>query len=158
MVFSAWVKEACGDPANGIPCTSTGYTQNKVTMTFNDGSNTYLELKPSGPIIEGWQRYEGYFTAPATATSVVVGFVNSSSNPIYFDDMRLHPFNANMKTYVYDPVNLRLRSELDANNYASFYEYDEEGGLIRTKAETKEGIKTIKETRSAKQKNIQSLQ
>jgi hypothetical protein len=59
-----------------------------------------------------------------------------------------------MKSYVYDPINLRLTAELDANNYASFYEYDDEGTLIRTKVETKEGIKTIKETRSAKQKNI----
>ncbi len=38
-----------------------------------------------------------------------------------------------MKSYVYDPINLRLVAELDANNYATFYEYDAEGGLIRTK-------------------------
>jgi hypothetical protein len=63
-----------------------------------------------------------------------------------------------MKSYVYDPVNLRLVAELDENNYAVFYEYDEEGTLIRNKVETKEGIKTIKETRSAKQKIIMQLQ
>ena len=63
-----------------------------------------------------------------------------------------------MKTYVYDPVNLRLVSQLDENNYASFYEYDDEGTLIRTKAETKQGIKTITETRSAKQSVINTLQ
>ena len=77
---------------------------------------------------------------------------------MYVDDIRIHPFNANIKSYVYDPVNLRLTSELDANNFASFYEYDDEGTLIRTKAETKEGIKTITETRSAKQKNITTFQ
>nr|MBP7556805.1 hypothetical protein [Chitinophagaceae bacterium] len=77
---------------------------------------------------------------------------------LYVDDIRIHPFNANMKSYVYDPVNLRLLSELDANNYARFYEYDEEGTLIRTKAETEKGIKTITETRSAKQKDIKSFQ
>ena len=76
----------------------------------------------------------------------------------YFDDIRIHPFNANMKTYVYDPINLRLKAELDANNYASFYEYDEEGTLIRTKVETREGIKTVTESRSAKQKNITDFQ
>lgn len=63
-----------------------------------------------------------------------------------------------MKSYVYDPVNLRLKAELDANNYASYYEYDEEGTLIRTKIETKEGVKTVTESRSAKQKNIRNIQ
>jgi hypothetical protein len=63
-----------------------------------------------------------------------------------------------MKSYVYDPVSLRLVAELDANNYAAFYEYDEEGTLIRTKAETQKGIKTIKESRSAKQRNITTVQ
>jgi YD repeat-containing protein len=63
-----------------------------------------------------------------------------------------------MKSYVYDPVNLRLTAELDANNYATFYEYDAEGGLIRTKVETREGIKTIQETRSYKQKPVTTIQ
>ncbi len=77
---------------------------------------------------------------------------------IYFDDIRIQPFNANMKSYVYDPINLRLVAELDPNNYATFYEYDAEGTLIRTKAETQEGIKTVNETRSAKQKTITDFQ
>ena len=48
-----------------------------------------------------------------------------------------------------DPVNLRLMAELDENNYATFYEYDDDGTLVRLKKETERGIKTIKETRSA---------
>ncbi|WP_431212110.1 hypothetical protein ACQ86N_41190 [Puia sp. P3] len=67
----------------------------------------------------------------------------------YFDDIRLHPFNAEMKSYVYNPVNLRLMAELDENNYATYYEYDDDGTLIRVKKETERGIMTIKETRSA---------
>jgi hypothetical protein len=54
-----------------------------------------------------------------------------------------------MKSFVYDPVNLRLTAELDENNYATFYEYDDDGALIRLKKETERGVKTIKETRSA---------
>lgn len=151
MLFSAWVKENCTSP-----CTT--YINNKVTLQYNGGSSQVDEFKPAGPIIEGWQRYEGYFTAPAGATQMTMNLINNSSSTIYFDDIRVHPFNANMKSYVYDPVSLRLTSELDANNYASFYEYDEEGGLIRTKAETKEGIKTINETRSFKQRGIKEVQ
>jgi hypothetical protein len=53
---------------------------------------------------------------------------------------------------VYHPTNLRLLAGLDENNYASFYEYDDEGTLIRVKKETQKGIKTITETRSSLRK------
>ena len=78
--------------------------------------------------------------------------------PMFIDDIRIHPFNANMKSYVFDSRTLRLSAELDENNYSSIYEYDEEGQLVRVKKETIQGIKTIKETRSAKQKIITDLQ
>jgi hypothetical protein len=39
-------------------------------------------------------------------------------------------------------------AELDENNYATFYEYDDDGTLVRVKKETSRGIKTINETRS----------
>lgn len=53
-----------------------------------------------------------------------------------------------MKSYVYDPVNMRLVAELDERNYAIMYEYDEEGKLVRVKKETAKGIMTIKESRN----------
>jgi hypothetical protein len=73
----------------------------------------------------------------------------TGSTTVYFDDLRIHPFNANMKSFVYNPVNLRLMAEQDENNYSTFYEYDDDGTLIRVKKETERGIQTIKETRSA---------
>lgn len=151
MVFSAWVKDNCS--ANGS-CSNS----NQANISFNNGGAQNVTISPSGPVIEGWQRYEGYFTAPADATQMTLRLDNNTGQPIYFDDIRIHPFNSNMKSYVYDPVNLRLKAELDANNYASYYEYDEEGTLIRTKIETKEGVKTVTESRSAKQKNIRNIQ
>lgn len=155
MLFSAWVREDCGNINNGIPCKEYTYTHNQVQLKFPGYSVGDTLLNPMGPIIDGWQRYEGSFTAPAGATSMTVNLVNSNTLPVYFDDIRIHPFNANIKSYVYDPVSLRLSAELDANNYAKYYEYDEEGTLIRTKVETQQGVKTITETRSALQKIIQ---
>ncbi len=153
MVFSAWVKESCV-----APCNLTTYSQNKVKVQFAGGSGQDVEMSPAGPIIEGWQRYEFYFTPPAGATAITLSLINNSSSAIYFDDIRIHPYNSNMQSYVYDPVNLRLTAQLDANNYATFFEYDEEGGLIRKKVETKEGVKTIAESRGAKQKTITEFQ
>ncbi|MGZ4062777.1 MAG: hypothetical protein ACXVP0_07425, partial [Bacteroidia bacterium] len=68
---------------------------------------------------------------------------------MYLDDIRVHPFNASMNTYVYDPKSLRIWAELDERNFATFYEYDQEGVLVRVKKETERGIFTIKETRNS---------
>lgn len=155
MLFSAWVKEGCG-----TPCLKNDFTNSNIEI-WSDGVNLGLnKVKRTGAIIEGWQKIEGEFEVPAntTATTAQIKFINANNAAMYVDDIRIHPFNANVKGYVYDPVNLRLMAELDANNFGSFYEYDDEGTLIRTKAETKEGIKTITETRSAKQKNITTFQ
>jgi hypothetical protein len=143
MLISAWVKE-------DQPCNSQSYQNNQISIVFSGGSAVTLTFKPSGPIIEGWQRYEAYFDVPADATNTMqVQLQATGSVNVYFDDIRLHPFNANMKSYVYDDLNLRLMAELDENNYATFYEYDDDGSLVRVKKETEQGIKTIQETRNS---------
>jgi hypothetical protein len=152
MLISTWVRESCT-----APCNKTTYTNSQLTVLFDNGEPSVV-LTPSGPIIEGWQRVEGVFTATAGATQATLRINNSSGSSIYVDDVRIHPYNANMQSYVYDPASLRLTAQLDANNYATFYDYDEDGGLIRTKVETKEGVKVISETRSAKQKTIKEIQ
>ena len=98
------------------------------------------------------------FNVPTNATTASLVLGSDSSLNVYFDDIRMHPFNADMKSYVYDPQTLRLMAELDENNYATFYDYDEEGQLVRVKKETIQGVKTIKETRTAKQKSITNVQ
>ena len=40
----------------------------------------------------------------------------------------------------------------DDENYATFYEYDEEGALVRIKKETERGVMTIREARQSKPK------
>jgi hypothetical protein len=143
VVVSAWVKQ-------DQQCISGNYDNAEVDLAFNNDAGTnYFILKPAGNIIEGWQRIEDTLTIPETATSMTLYMKATSGTPVFFDDIRIQPFNANMKSFVYNPVNLRLMAELDENNYATFYEYDDEGTLIRLKKETEQGIKTIKETRSA---------
>lgn len=140
MLISVWVKEV------GDTTLRDSYTKTKVMVT--SGSNA-LTFYPAGSIIEGWQRYEGVFLTGADHASMTVSLHATGSNTVYFDDLRIHPYQANMKSFVFHPVNLRLLAELDENNYATLYEYDDEGTLIRLKKETQRGVKTIKETRSA---------
>ncbi|SHL37232.1 hypothetical protein SAMN05444266_103109 [Chitinophaga jiangningensis] len=139
MLVSAWVKEQSD-------CNCTSYTKSAIILR---AGTTNVTCTPSGQIIDGWQHIEGSVLIPAAATFFTVEFQASSNTAVYFDDIRIHPFNANMQSYVYDPVTLRLMAQMDENNFASFYEYDDDGTLIRVKKETERGIKTIQETRSA---------
>ncbi|HTJ48128.1 MAG TPA: PKD domain-containing protein [Cyclobacteriaceae bacterium] len=100
---------------------------------------------PSGNIIEGWQQIRGSFVCPASNVQVEVKFRSATSGTVWYDDLRLHPLNGNMKSYVYNMNDYRLRAILDEENFASFFYYDQEGSLRSTKKETEDGIKTISE-------------
>lgn len=128
-------------------CNCKTYGEGLIDISFTGSATTY-GIVPTGPIIEGWQRFEQVFDVPADATQIHVTLSGNESNDTYFDDIRIHPFLANMKTYVYDRVSLRLMAQLDENNYATFYEYDEEGNLVRVKRETERGVVTVQEGRS----------
>jgi hypothetical protein len=43
-------------------------------------------------------------------------------------------------------------ADLDENNYATFYEYDNNGAMNRVKRETNKGIVTISESKSGLKK------
>jgi hypothetical protein len=152
MVLSLWVKE------NSSDCKCSTYEKNDIEINYSGVSVPVEIFHPAGNIIEGWQRYEAIFTIPPGARAINVTLKNLNEpggNTVYFDDIRIHPFNANVKSFVYNSSNLRLMAELDENNFATFYEYDDDGTLTRLKKETERGIKTIKETRSAMQKAIE---
>jgi len=140
MVASAWVKIA------GADCQVADALSDVVIASFDNGSQ--VSLQKTGNRIEGWQRYESVVDIPVDATIMYVR-LKGAGRTVYVDDVRVQPYNSNMKAYAYDPVSLRLMAELDENNYAGFYEYDDDGTLIRVKKETEKGILTVKETRSA---------
>ncbi len=71
---------------------------------------------------------------------------------VYVDDLRFIPSQSNMKSFVYDPITFKLMAQLDENHFATFFEYDQEGLLIRTKKETSRGIMTISESRRSNAK------
>lgn len=151
-VLNAWVKEDVTEQQKT-------YSNPKIKLTFYDGNNTKIGeeiFHTVGNIIDGWQRIGNKFEIPNNdfdplQQTVFIDFelINESKNvAVFFDDIRIYPVKGSMKTFVYDPENFRLMSELDENNYSTFYEYDNEGGLVRIKKETAQGVKTIQETRS----------
>jgi hypothetical protein len=154
-VASVWVKEVVASSAPAlIGPVQYSYSQMKITITGS--SPVTYTFSPEGNVIDGWQRIHETFEIPAGATGITVELVNSHTSSTrfsYFDDIRLHPFDANMVSYVYNPVTLKTEAELDANNFATIYVYDDEGHLTQVKKETEHGIKTIKESRINSKRN-----
>lgn len=140
-IFTAWVRD--GQPAG----TNAG-----ITLTVNGNAVTFRKRA----VVEGWKLVEGTLEIPAwigTGDMAVVNVTLSGGANVSIDDIRIFPYDGQLKTFAYDDKNMRVMAELDENNYATFYEYDDEGSLIRLKKETERGIMTIKENRSAFRKN-----
>lgn len=146
-VLSAWVKEKNATPD------VVNYLSPVIQLDFVTAQGTVIAgpfgVDTTQNIIDGWQQIEAEFTVPQGAISIDIKLKNNGLGSVNFDDIRIHPFSAAMRSFVYDPLTLRLTAELDDRNYATFYEYDENGNLVRVKKETINGIKTISETRTS---------
>ena len=130
-LFSCWVYD-------NSPFTNT---LNGVTISANGQSST-----GNLTVVEGWKRIEIPFTASSTFN------LSMSGSNVYVDDIRILPFDGQMNSYVYDNRTMRLMAQLDENNFATLYEYDDEGTPVRVKKETERGIMTLKENRQSLRK------
>jgi len=140
-VLSYWIASDSSLSCNALP--------NNIGITLSNGAaKIFTTLVSTSPVIDGWKKVEVTFTTPDATGFVNFTLSNTSTIRAYFDDIRVFPFNAKMKSYAYDTRSRRLMAELDENNYATFYEYDDEGILVRIKRETETGIQTVKEARN----------
>lgn len=136
-VASVWIKSSSvNNRTDGILRIGVNTSQDPVAVSSG-----------TGPQIEGWRKVEVQFSIPSAATMFTLT-VDPKAGEAFIDDVRIHPFNGQLKSYVYNPFNMFLIAELDENNYATFYEYDDEGIMVRTKKETEKGILTISENRN----------
>jgi len=144
-VFSAWIKDAA--PAG----------ESTLSLTIKKGGFSMPVTLKKKAVVEGWKLVEGTISIPTSNQSSAIEpltiMLNGSN--INIDDIRIFPYDGQLKTFSYDDKTQRVMAELDENNYATFYEYDDEGSLIRVKKETERGIMTIKENRSAYRKSNQ---
>lgn len=148
-IASIWIKPIVANTA----FTPNAYASNLASISIDPAwaagqSFSSYNLIPKTTIIDGWQQYEVAFSTKNTNH-----FLLNLQNGYYYDDIRITPFEANSKAYVYDPFTWKLMSVLDENNFATFFEYDAEGNLIRSKKETEKGVITLSETRNTHRKN-----
>lgn len=141
-IVTAWVKDADIDPFESTIIDA------EIRIMFDGGSILGNASLPSGPIVDGWQQIECEFLTPSSFYDFNIE-LNSLDGVVYFDDVRMFPYDGSMKCFVYDPQSLRFVAELDERHFATFYEYDEEGRLMRIKKETERGVMTIQESKTS---------
>lgn len=131
------------------PARKADYVDN-VYFTFENPGDVTNTLDPVvySDVIEGWVRIEHEFIAGSNFVEITCYNKNTKFDILFMDDIRIHPFNSSLQTYVYDTQNYKLRATLDGNNFSSLYFYDEQGNLYLTKKETERGIQTIQESSS----------
>ncbi len=95
-----------------------------------------------------WSLYEVNITnwSGATSSSIALKYNAQGGEQVLMDDFRFQPIDAQVTSYVYDNKSLRLIAQFDDRNFGLFYQYNDEGKLIRKMVETERGMKTITET------------
>ena len=127
-----------------------------VKALWYDINNTLLYTsplqEPSGHLVEGWQKIEAAFKIPLGGVKMVLqiqsGRIDGDDIPLFLDDIRIQPWKSKMTTYVYGTEDYRLKAQIDDDNFATFYHYDEAGQLFLIQKETIDGIRTLQESRT----------
>lgn len=138
-LIQLWAKSAMGTAITGtmFSATTPCITQNMEVKTGN---------------IDGWYQLQAIIDLTSVCGSTLPTVSLQLPANVYIDDLRALPIKSNMKSFVYDPLNFKLVAQLDENHMATFFEYDQEGLLVRTKKETSNGVVTISESRKSNRK------
>lgn len=121
---------------------------NEIFDTYKKAVNVLVNgtlLETRSTITDGWQQVSGIVDLAASASEFIIRINSLGTATVSIDDMRVLPEDASMQSYVYDPFSLKLTAELDEYNFATFYQYDEQGNVTRKKVETEKGIITTEE-------------
>lgn len=160
-LFDVWVKDGKPNDRSFVGITVAA----SINFTVSPVINVPVSLTVKAQI-EDWKLIEGTMDlshlsdndgvsppyggpgAPLTISIVPA----AGAGQVYLDDIRIHPYDSQIKSYAYDDQTMRLMAEIDENGFATLYEYDAQGLLVRVKKETEKGIVTLKESRSSYKK------
>ncbi len=124
--------------------------EEELVLTTNEFPQTLNKVARTGD----WLLYSTHIPGSTFADigedaffgCTISGKEGTFGQTIHMDDLRFQPWDAEASCYVYDPDNFRLLAQFDAQHFGLYYQYNEEGQLIRKIIETERGKKTIQET------------
>jgi hypothetical protein len=67
---------------------------------------------------------------------------------VHIDDFRVQPTDAQVACTVYDTRDFRVLTQFDDQHFGVYYEYNDQGQLVRKSIETVRGMKTVQEQQS----------
>lgn len=118
-------------------------------LMLKQNSGTDMALNPTKVLQSGdWVLYEANLGILDNAEGLRFSFVNSSGGDWNVDDIKFQPSDASVTSYVYEQSTLRPIAVFNDNHTANLNQYDMEGKLIRSIAETKIGNYTLSEVTS----------
>ncbi len=100
---------------------------------------TYVDGLTSSKVGQ-WEYLEKDFEVPADVSTLNLRIDNNGGGNVWFDDLRLHPSEAQMTTYTYDPLS-GMTSTTNGRGETTYYEYDEFRRLKRVLDQNKKVLK-----------------
>jgi hypothetical protein len=143
FIVQAWVYNTAGADSDDF--------EGDFVIGFRDKFNNAIIEQEANQVaqVDGWVLLSTNIdnTGDWVIGDEFVAYVDYSGNEeVLIDDVRIQPADAEMSTYVYDPLTLKLLTVFDDQHFGMFYQYNPEGKLIRKQIETEEGKRTIQET------------
>ncbi|MFA6924371.1 MAG: hypothetical protein WC223_08975 [Bacteroidales bacterium] len=92
-----------------------------------------------------WSLYESVIAGVSDGTVLTVSVTIKDISGVYIDDVKIQPSESEMTCYVYDKAK-RPVAILDDQHFASIFQYNMQGLLVRKIKETVKGQKTVSET------------
>lgn len=130
-------------------------TTNNTNSDFKIRLNTNLAEIPFKKIAQTgeWSLFEANINNVDWAglplgseLDLALDYTISQGEEVFMDDIRFQPLTAQATCYVYNAGNFRLLAQFNDQHFGTFYQYNEEGKLVRILVETERGLKTVKET------------
>lgn len=127
------------------------YMKEEGNSTWSNNVATMEQIAAAGE----WALFEGIIPANFIQGQIQIGTIlqfglnldmsGYAAGDVFVDDVRLQPIESEMVCYVYDNAQ-RLTHVLDDQHFASGFQYNAEGQLIRKLKETERGWKTLSES------------
>ncbi len=145
LLISAWVKEEGGASLS---------LSDKLIPLINAGSNGFSYSVSDVCSVNGWHLVNIFIKNITLSDASYSVELTKLVQGLLVDDVKIQPLNSSARCLVYDPITFRLVAEFAQSHFATVYQYNQEGKLVRKLIETEKGVKTVQETQYNMPKGI----